>query len=1606
MHWLPVIRHARRISFGASERQSFACHGLSALAILGVAVALISIPSTTAAQAPANDPRAEDEALGDAGVYLPTDRALSRAMTRARERLATGEYQAALGFLQDVLSRDEDSFLDDSAGEKRPSGLKAAARRWIGDLPDAGREAYELLEGAAARRGLESAMETGDEQQIAQVVRKYFHTEAGYEAALLLAQIKADHGHHLAAAQLYQELGDSPAAERFEPQLSVLAALNHLAAGQTDSAREVLKHLAERHPEAALELGGRSTTVPRADRDLLAWLEQLVGRPLETTLHDQDWLTLHGDATRHTRPAGGAPHLRARWEARVVNDPGMESFLAKRSEGFAQRGIVAIPAAKPLAVGDVVLVRTPHNVVAVDWRTGKRIWETREEDGLGDVELAPADAIGFESDEFALPGNPLEKRVWDDVLAMSLGSDGERVFVIRGLSTPTADDATWQVAPFGVGAGAIASATNRLAAYDLATEGKLVWELDGQRPSGKLADAFFLGAPLSIDNLVFVLAEIRSAIYLLALDPATGDLKWQQQLMSLEQGIALDPQRRLLGITPSYAGGILVCPTSTGAVIALDVVKREFVWVYRYPRRVPSPAEVRNNWQQQLQGQSTRANDRWLDGTAVIVGDRVLVTPPESAEIHCLNLRTGALVWKHPRADALFVGGIDQGVVVLVGNDSLRAIKLADQSPAWGDKSVPLPPGALPAGQGYVSEGRLYLPLSTGAVIGVDVASGDIVNTIDTGRGEPLGNLICFRGSVISQSPTLLDKFEQLDVLSRRAEAALAANPADPTAIRELAEMKRVDGQIDEAIELFKRAHSLAPDDALVAEMLAESLLEVLRGDFTAHRDELPLLRQLIRGREQEIELLRVEAQGLESVNEYAGALDAYLRLIDITQDQLIDIEVSPTHHVRSDRWLGGRMGHLWSKATPQERVAMRERVDERRPALGSDAGIVELRQFIAYFDQFPDADQVRIELARRLVDQEYFQEAELQLLQLGASSASQSQASSAALMGELMLAAGDSERAMTYAALLGGRFREEVLFDGATGAEWGKRIAESDLGMQFTERRHWPAGRVKATVKTVVASSAPRERIHRGPAERQFGHRSLRIEQDFGLAPDITEWFVASDSTQLVGRDSLGNDKYQLSLEQVNSGRPYRDSSFIHAARLGHCLYVSLGGHVMAIETGRDGRGDAADVLWQAFPDGRLMTSRRSERRPRRAEIFHDWSGRKRLPAGAGPGLRAVGPATPRGVMVQELDELKCLDPLSGETLWSRTGLPENSELFGDDTVTVVVDIESGTGRLLGTIDGYDLGERKLPPFPWTLTCGRNVTYHSMEGDGPERRLVVRIVDVFSEQTVFERRYDSGTRLSVIEPRYIGVYDPTGTFQLINAESGDVLINQSVAASPRSHNLETTMAGDAVFAFINDQPPHTHHRPVGADFPIVNGHVYAFSLSSGEPLWPGAAVVRNRGAAVAQAKDVPVLVFVDRKAVQGAGGGSTLIRLLCIDKATGQTVYRNDELPDTAGSRLEIRAARGAAPGVTIDMSNREVHLALSEAPRPPAPPANDDLESPPLHNDRGLWGVGRKIGEVLQGAMQNPRRSNQLAPREPDGPQQDIIPAPDGENSELDDD
>ncbi len=207
--------------------------------------------------------------------------------------------------------------------------------------------------------------------------------------------------------------------------------------------------------------------------------------------------------------------------------------------------------------------------------------------------------------------------------------------------------------------------------------------------------------------------------------------------------------------------------------------------------------------------QRRRANQcdrRRADSSITIVGNYALVTPLESNELHVLNLLDGKLMWKLPRGDNLYVGGVHNGTAVLVGKHQITLLKLAEDKPAT-TKIVDLPSGAMPSGRGFLSDDNYFLPLTSAEVAQIDLKSAKIVGKAKSRSGNIPGNLLCYQGEVVSQGIDYLETFFQRDPLEQRIAKTLKATPDDDWALTHRGEMELDAGQLDAAIADLQRAY-------------------------------------------------------------------------------------------------------------------------------------------------------------------------------------------------------------------------------------------------------------------------------------------------------------------------------------------------------------------------------------------------------------------------------------------------------------------------------------------------------------------------------------------------------------------------------------------------------------------------------------------------------------------------------------------------------------------------------------------------------------------------------------------------------------------------------
>ena len=152
----------------------------------------------------------------------------------------------------------------------------------------------------------------------------------------------------------------------------------------------------------------------------------------------------------------------------------------------------------------------------------------------------------------------------------------------------------------------------------------------------------------------------------------------------------------------------------------------------------------------------------------ILASGRVIITPPDSDYLHCLDLLDGKDAWpKVARGDNLYIGGVYRDTVLLVGPKQVQGLKLSNGQPAWPAQAFGGENNGVPSGRGFMSAGHYYLPLSSTEVVKIDMADGKIESRVKSRKEYVPGNLVCYRGNVLSLNEDSLDCFFQLD--ERRA---------------------------------------------------------------------------------------------------------------------------------------------------------------------------------------------------------------------------------------------------------------------------------------------------------------------------------------------------------------------------------------------------------------------------------------------------------------------------------------------------------------------------------------------------------------------------------------------------------------------------------------------------------------------------------------------------------------------------------------------------------------------------------------------------------------------------------------------------------------------
>jgi hypothetical protein len=228
-----------------------------------------------AAEEPPASTLAGDALDSEPGVFFPGDRNRERELDRAKRLVADERWSDAAVALDELLAGDRDAFVVAGTGTTRGS-IRSTAAAAVAALPRPGREAYQRLFDGRAAKQLAAAIAADDRDAIVAVARRWLHTPAGREAALLAGLTLLESGQHLAAAAWLDRLAGLEGAGDFEPTLSVMRAIAASRAGDEQAAERLLPATARRGP-SGVRLGGRELTVPAAADGARAWLAENAG---------------------------------------------------------------------------------------------------------------------------------------------------------------------------------------------------------------------------------------------------------------------------------------------------------------------------------------------------------------------------------------------------------------------------------------------------------------------------------------------------------------------------------------------------------------------------------------------------------------------------------------------------------------------------------------------------------------------------------------------------------------------------------------------------------------------------------------------------------------------------------------------------------------------------------------------------------------------------------------------------------------------------------------------------------------------------------------------------------------------------------------------------------------------------------------------------------------------------------------------------------------------------------------------------------------------------------------------------------------------------------
>lgn len=1397
---------------------------------------------------------------------------------------------------QSLLDLKSDSFYplvekgNDGSTKKRYLSIKDQTNKIIGTFPKEGRQFYELNYGPMATATVKEAVEAGyDRLKLGEASQRYFHTKGGGIAALMLASLNLEAGNFPEAAYGFERLIARPDSDDLlTPRTLFKAAVAFKRAGDarhTDAAAKAWEQLEKKFPRDGLVLGRKSYSLNELKAEMGRPVELLFGK-----LSDEFVGMRYGNPSHTGVGDGGTPFLDKQFTVEMIYareketsegsdwvDQAIDLGLKQLDRAKSQ---VALPGFFPVTAPNLVLYRSYDGIYAVvskdgftahgrTFKAGDLYWRSPTKGGLlrlmNENDTKPT-VVSWWAQYWQ---HRMPTLVFENAQAGSMSHDGKLVYFVDDIALPPPPlvfNPNMGIMPQPMtGLGGMTE-YSRMIALDMTT-GKLVWDIGGPAAAPMTEEeeekttntlrltegAIFLGPPLPLNGRLYALYERNNRIRLGCFDPYKltvvkaepgskkapekyPELLWSQDLGTPSSKVSQDSLRRIQPAYLAYADGVLVCPTNSGAVIAVDVNARSLLWARGYNSSAVSsdpnggmgkgPGGVviigGGRIRQPGMGQGPLPNDRWRASAPIISNGKVVLAAHDSDQLQCLDLRTGDLLWAEGRRkDDLYVGGVIRDKVVIVGKDSVRALVLgAGKDPGKPDVAWENLRTGTPSGHGVASkDGLFFLPMVGDAdhkdskdpqVWAIDVDKGMAKSKTafrqKAGPGakgaaaDPrlaLGNLVFHEGQMFSLTAAELTAFPLIELKKQEMDRLLAANPKDPVGLSARGDLLLDSGKIKEAVADFKEAIKHDPPETVrrnVRQKLYLAYTEMLRNDFNGGEEilseyktlcEIPIDAEDPVERQRQVDeqvrrmglYLSLLAKGREKQGRLVEAFENYRQFAALGDNkQLVAIFDEPNSMTRPDVWARGRIDAMIRNATdPQVRAPLEARVKADWETVKAANDLGKLREFVKVFGPyFADGREAQLLLADKLLKTNNEDDIREAQVQLM----------------QLWATAEDPPTAARAVEALARVMTRRGMLEDAVGlfSQLGTKYADVEVrdgktgadiyGELITDKRLLP---YLEPARGAAMSKYKVENL--GAMNRGYNQFNFALQPDGDLLPFFRRYALNMEMSQdgtnsftLRVTDKLtGEERCRFgNLASLQQMGYYNPNG----NQMGNYRVALASGHLLLLNLGQYAYCfDLAEKreLWKynLFGNNPVPMENPPQIAPDKDELVISYPDGWQLRLGRSAVLQ------PTYACLLTRDGLIARDPQTGQVLWQRANVSTKAQVFGDARHVFLVETTSAgsSAKVLRAVDGSVVDGIKdfagIYSSPGRIAVlGRNI----LVADTAEPPSL-RLYDPIAGKDLWKKTFaPGGVAVKTIDPNLTGFVNPDGSFQALDAHTGKSL--------------------------------------------------------------------------------------------------------------------------------------------------------------------------------------------------------------------------------------